>query len=337
MVVNKEYYDCLEVSPDATIDEIKKAFRKKAVKLHPDKPTGDEEKFKKLSEAYEILSDPDKRENYDRFGKDGVKDVPHRSASSIFEEMFGNFGFSMRPTKKKTPDIRHTLNVSLEELYFGKSKKLKLKRKKICKGCQGTGSKSGQQQNCDSCSGQGVKVQHVKRGPMIMQTQRQCSDCGGSGKKVIDPCISCNGNMVIEDTDLIEIEIPAGMREGEQLVFPSYAEEYPGAETGNLIILVKQTPHEIFTRNGDDLHMTKDITLGEALLGFQFFINHLDLKKRTELKVPGIVEPGEVKQFEGMGMPRDKKTFGNLIIHFNIVFPKSLDARQEKLVRRAFG
>lgn len=351
MVASTKYYDLLGISPTASTSEIKTAYKKKAIKLHPDKPTGNKEAFQDLTEAYEILSDDQKRKTYDQFGEEGVKNVPHMDSSSVFEEFMRSFGgggesifngatfggtsmfgniFGQR--EKRTPDLKYNLNVKLEDLYFGKNTKLKINRKVLCKTCEGTGSATKEKEKCSLCDGRGTNIQYNRNGSNIQVLQSPCGKCNQTGKIVTNPCSECKGASTVQKADILEIHIKPGMNTGDTLVYEGYAEERPDHKTGNLILTISQVQHPIFERKGDDLHMTKKISLKYALLGLTFKIDHIDPAKQTSLKVDGVINFGEVKKFESMGMNKN----GSLYIKFEIELPKTLNTKQKELVNEIF-
>jgi len=230
MVKETEYYDRLGVPPDASAGAIKKAFRKLAIQYHPDKNQGNQdasEKFKELSEAYEILSDDEKRAKYDQFGKDAFKEGGGMNAEDIFSSFFGGgFGFpgfrEQQRGPKKTKDSVHPLGVSLEDIYNGASKKMKVTRKIICKSCKGTGSISGQKHMCTVCNGQGRRVIVRQIGPgMITKQQMLCDECRGEGETIPsrDRCKTCSGAKVTEEEKIIKVDIDKGVKEGKKNSF----------------------------------------------------------------------------------------------------------------------
>ncbi|TJX51591.1 molecular chaperone DnaJ, partial [Soehngenia saccharolytica] len=228
---NTKYYEVLGVSKTAAADELKKAYRKAAIKNHPDKG-GDPEKFKELAQAYEVLSDPEKREIYDQYGEDAMKEGMGGGGAShnpfdIFESFFGGSPFggsafgggsSRGRRQKQGEDVVHPLKVSLEELYTGISKKLSLSRNILCPKCKGKGSKSGASSRCSGCQGSGMRVSIRQLGPgMIQQMQHVCSDCRGSGETISDKdkCAQCKGNKVVQDKKMLEVNVEKGMQHGQ--------------------------------------------------------------------------------------------------------------------------
>jgi DnaJ family protein A protein 2 len=358
MVRETEYYTRLGVQPSATPDEIKKAYRKLAVKYHPDKNPGNkeaEEIFKKISEAYEVLSDEEKRRTYDQYGEDGLKNSGFNpgDASSLFEHLFnggfggfGGFPFGAGGRKRKSGPVRgkdvvHPLTVSLEDLYKGVSKKLKITRNIVCKTCTGSGTKKqGAATKCPTCDGRGVQV-HVKRmGNMIQQMQSVCSNCQGSGEAIRpeDRCDTCRGEKVVQEQKVLTVEIEQGMKQGDKIFFYGESDEAPGTVPGDLIFVVKEKEHEKFGRRGNDLFIEVDLPLINALTGFEIPVKHIS---GHTLLVKGkegdVVKPGETREVSGEGMPVHKRNYdhGDLYIKYNIIFPDKLNAKQVAKLKEA--
>lgn len=353
MPVDTKLYDILQVSPNASVHEIKKQYKKLARQYHPDKAGPDmEEKFKEISFAHEILSDPNKREKYDMFGEKGLMEGGMSSGmedlfSHIFGHgsgmggmggmgsMFGGFspfgmgGGRRRQQRRRGDDTVHTLRVTLEDLYNGKVSKLKLKKKVICGTCKGAGGKGNAVQKCSSCHGNGIKISIQPLGPgMVQQVQRVCPDCSGEGE-VIDPknrCKKCHGKKVCDETKILEVHVDKGMKEGQKITFREEGDQQPGIETGDVVIVLQQVPHDRFTRNGDDLHMKLNIGITEALCGFKLPIQHLANRELLIVNNPGkIVEPGSKRVILNEGMPRHRNPFekGNLMVEFDVIFPEN--------------
>uniref|UniRef100_A0A0D6R2S6 J domain-containing protein n=1 Tax=Araucaria cunninghamii TaxID=56994 RepID=A0A0D6R2S6_ARACU len=337
---NTKYYDILGVSKSATSDELKKAYRKAAIKNHPDKG-GDPEKFKELAQAYEVLSDPEKREIYDQYGEDALKEGMGGGAAShnpfdIFESFFGGSPFgsfgggsSRGRRQKQGEDVVHPLKVTLEDLYNSISKKLSLSRNIICPKCKGKGSKTGVSSSCPGCQGSGMRVSIRQLGPgMIQQMQHVCNDCRGSGETISDKdkCVQCKGNKVIQDKKVLEVHVEKGMQHGQKIVFQGEADQAPDTITGDIVFVLQLKEHPKFKRKGDDLYMEHSLTLTEALCGFQFPLTHLDGRQLLIKSSPGeIVKPGQYKAINDEGMPQYQRPFmkGRLYIHFNVDFPET--------------
>jgi len=340
MVKETEFYERLGVTPEAKLDDIKKAYKKMAIKYHPDKNPNNpeaEHKFKEVSEAYEVLSDENKRQMYDKYGKEGLKEggFGAHSAADIFEQFFGGGGFSSffggggGRGPRRTEDIHHELGVTLEDLYKGKTTKLSVTRNVLCSTCTGTGTKSGASTGkCKTCEGRGIRLIIKQLGPgMIQQMQTVCNDCGGKGEviKEEDKCKDCKGKKVNKEKKILQVYVDKGMRHGQKIVFSGESDEAPGQEPGDIIFVLIEKKHEVFKRNGNDLYMEATIPLVEALAGFAFTVKHLDDRTLLVKSEKGeIINPGDIKMIGNEGMPIHKRPFdkGNLYIHFNIEFPK---------------
>lgn len=336
---NTKYYEVLGVSKSASQDELKRAYRKAAIKNHPDKG-GDPEKFKELAQAYEVLSDPEKREIYDQYGEDALKEGMGGGGGAhnpfdIFESFFGGGaafgggGSSRGRRKKQGDDVVHSLKVSLEDLYNGTSKKLSLSRNVLCPKCKGKGSKSGASGRCFGCQGSGMKITTRQIGPgMIQQMQHVCPDCKGSGEVISekDKCPQCKGNKVTQEKKVLEVHVEKGMQHGQKIVFQGEADEAPDTITGDIVFVLQLKEHPKFKRKFDDLYVEHTLSLTEALCGFQFALTHLDGRQLLIKSNPGeIIKPGQYKAINDEGMPQYQRPIikGRLYIHFNVDFPDS--------------
>lgn len=337
MVKETEYYQRLEVPENASGEDIKRAYKKLAIKYHPDKNLNNpaaSEKFKEISEAYEVLSDEKKRSQYDKYGKEAMKEGGFHSAEDIFSQFFGGggggFGFFGGGNKgpRKGEPIMHELQVTLEDLYKGKTSKLAVQRNILCPSCKGNGTKEGiEPAKCKSCEGQGIKVQFKQTGPMIQQIRSPCGDCKGKGEviKEEDTCKNCKGKKVVKDKKVLQVYVDPGMVHGQKIVFSGEADEAPGMEPGDIIFVVSQKKHDLYKRQGNDLIMETNIPLIEALGGYAFTVKHLDDRiLLVKSEKDEVITPGEIKVIEGEGMPTHKRPEqkGNLYIKFNIDFPK---------------
>ncbi|KAK9870405.1 hypothetical protein WA026_007974 [Henosepilachna vigintioctopunctata] len=343
---DNKLYDILEVDRNASDNEIKKQYRKLAKEFHPDKNPESGDKFKEISYAYEVLSDPKKRATYDQYGLKGMQEgIPEGFGGEDFlSHLFGGglftgfnpFGGSSK-RRQKGEDTVHPFKVSLEELYNGKEAKLQLSKNVICNTCKGKGSKSGKTEKCRTCKGHGIKVTFHELAPgMAQQTQTTCPDCRGGGEyiKESDRCGTCNGKKVCNESKILEVHIDKGMKENQKIYFRGEGDQIPDMEPGDVVIILQQKPHEKFKRNEDNLQLNHTITLSEALCGFTFVIHHLDGRDLLIKHPPGaVIQPGDVKVVEGEGMPRYKNPFekGNLYIYFNIEFPHSHFTNEKNL------
>mmetsp|Transcript_16314 Transcript_16314/g.26459 ORF Transcript_16314/g.26459 Transcript_16314/m.26459 type:complete len:522 (+) Transcript_16314:76-1641(+) len=276
-VDNSKFYGLLEVEKSATEAEIKKAYKKMAIKHHPDKPGGNAEKFKEITRAYEVLSDSDKRAKYDRFGEEGLEDGGGGDPGDIFSAFFGGGGRGGGGggrRKQKTKDVVQPLKVTLEQLYNGQTKKMAITRQVIDK-------KKGVS-SCAECGGRGVKVEVIRMGPMIQQMQSACNACGGEGKSF----------KTKQEREVLEVHIQKGSPDGNKVVFREMADEHPEADTGDVIFVLKQQEHEVFKRKGADLFVERTISLVEALCGFTMSLTHLDGRKLLIKTQPGeLIKP----------------------------------------------
>mmetsp|Transcript_1205 Transcript_1205/g.4272 ORF Transcript_1205/g.4272 Transcript_1205/m.4272 type:complete len:412 (+) Transcript_1205:249-1484(+) len=326
-------YDLLGVSKDADSNELKKSYRKLAMKNHPDKG-GDPDKFKEISGAYDILSDPEKRQIYDEYGEEALKEGrggPGANPFDIFESFFGGAGRSSRGRRgpRRGEDVNHPMKVTLEDLYNGTTKKLSMSKNVLCRSCKGTGSKSGASITCQSCGGAGMKITVRQLGPgMLQQMQTVCPQCRGTGQAIddADRCEECRGNKVVQEKKILEVHISKGTQHGEKIVMRGEADEAPDTEPGDIVLHVQQREHAVFRRKREDLFCDKDISLVEALCGFSFTIKHLDGRLLSIKSEPGsIVKPGDFKAINDEGMPFKGRPFdkGRLYVKFNVIFPVS--------------
>jgi chaperone protein DnaJ len=329
----RDYYEILGVSRTATAQEISKAYKQLARKYHPDlNPDASEEKFKEIGAAYEILKDTEKREIYDKYGEEGLQGGGPSEGFDIFDILSGRDPRRGKPRgPQKSETVKHALPVSLDELYNGATRKIRVTRTRICQGCKGVGgSKKEAVQTCPKCQGHGVvtEIQQVAPG-FVTQSRRPCNKCNGEGQ-VIDPkfvCKDCNGKKVVSEKKTLEVHIDRGMKHNQRIEFIGEADEKPGVLAGDIHFIIQEKPHNIFQRDGQNLIYQKKITLSEALTGLEFTIEHLD--KRTLLvknKVGEVIKPGQVKMIENEGMPTHRNPFekGQLYIKFDVEFPKKI-------------
>ncbi len=346
MVKETQLYDILEIKPEASPTEIKKAYRKLAIKWHPDKNKSPEaeERFKKISEAYAILSDEEKRNNYNNFGMDGVKgDHMNFNPSDLFEQLFGGMGGSGFPfanmfggggrsrQPKGAEDIMVKKEVTLEEIYLGKEIEVTYTQISQCKYSNGTGSKSGRSTQCNVCHGTGIQTIMHQIGPgMMQQIQRPCEKCRGEGIFVeeSDRCKHCRGRGLMSKEKTITIPLKRGISNGQKIEIEGKGNESRNSKNrSNLVIVIIQKDHPQFSRNGNDLHMKMELRLFQALCGFSKTIDFLDGQKLV-ISSDDVIEDGDVKCISEKGLP-DLRTgiSGNLLIHFNVIFPKNIRSR----------
>lgn len=335
MVKETGLYDLLNVKPEATADEIKKSYRKLALKCHPDKNPDDpeaQEKFKSISMAYEVLSDAKKRELYDKVGEQGLKEGggggDFSSPMDIFDMFFGGGGRRGRK-ENKGKDVIHQLAVSLEDMYNGSTRKLALQKNVICEKCEGRGGKAGAVQKCTTCKGSGTQVLLNQLGAgMYQQIHAQCRECDGQGEKINakDMCKTCNGKKIVHERKILEVHIDKGMEDGQKITFTGEGDQSPGLEPGDIIIILEEKDNATFKRKDMDLIMKMDINLTEALTGFKKSIKTLDSRFIIISSLPGeFIKPNCIKAVLNEGMPMYKNPFekGRLVIQFNVKFPEA--------------
>ncbi|XP_043470874.1 dnaJ homolog subfamily A member 1 [Leptopilina heterotoma] len=333
MVKETTFYDVLGVKPGCTQEDLKKAYRKLALKYHPDKNPNEGDKFKQISQAYEVLSNPEKKRIYDQGGEQALKEGGGGSGSSpmdIFEMFFGG-GRRRGRRERKGQNVMHQLSVSLEELYKGTVRKLALQKNVICDKCEGVGGKKGAVEQCTNCGGSGMTVQVEQLGPgMIQRFQHMCQECKGQGERINpkDRCKQCNGRKTVRDRKILEVHVDKGMVDGQKIVFGGEGDQEPELEPGDIVIILDEKEHDIFKRSGNDLIMCMQIELVEALCGFQKVIRTLDARDLVVTVLPGqIIKHGDLKCILNEGMPfyKDPFTKGRLIIQFVVNFPKTID------------
>lgn len=338
----RDYYEILGVERTATEVEIKKAYRKIALKYHPDKNPDDKdaaEKFREAAEAYEVLSDPDKKNQYDTYGR--VMDDSmggFSSTGSVFDDLLGDvfgdfFGSSRRtrnrPTKGQSIEMYQEL--TFEEAIFGVEKEIKIKKSENCKRCDGTGAEPGGMKTCDKCNGQGVFVQ--RNGIFAVQTT--CPACGGSGKVIKEPCSECRGKGKHTVEKVIKVKIPAGIDDG--MIMKVNGEGNAGTNggpAGDILLHIKVKDHKIFKRVDNDLHVTLPITVFDAILGRDFEIDLIDGTKELIKVKPG-TQVGERITLKGKGVPSiNGYNVGNLYVDLNILIPTNLSKEQKDIFEK---
>ena len=351
MVKETEFYDLLNVQPDCSDNDIKRAYRRLALKYHPDKNPGDDEAaemFKRVSAAYECLSDESKRKLYDQHGKKGLEEGGSgggfHDASDIFSMFFG--GGRRDRGEPKPKDIVHELAVSLEDMYNGKTKKIAVTRDRLCSGCSGKGVKPGCiKSTCGTCGGQGrvIRIQEPFPG-MQQRVQMACPTCRGEGHtaKAEDKCLSCDGRSIVKDRKVLEINIEKGMKKGDHQRFTGEGDQNPDMKVnGDVLIFIAQKPHDLFRRVGTHLLVNHKITLQQALCGFELPIEHLD-GRVIVVKIPAgqCVDPNFAWTVSREGMPVPNTggvQRGNLVFHFEVEFPTSLSESDRNTICTALG
>ncbi len=357
-MAKRDYYEVLGVSRQATLDEIKSAYRKLAMKYHPDRNPGDkeaEERFKEITEAYEVLSDNEKRRRYDQFGHEGMRAGQdfHQYTSmddifsafgdifggSLFEEFFGG-GSRRRTTRSPKPqgepgsDLRVHLPLRLEVIASGTEKTIRVKRYMPCNTCNGSGSRSGPggYTTCPRCNGAG-QISQVSRsmfGQFVNITT--CPSCNGTGSILTDPCPACKGEGRILGEDTIKVTIPPGVSEGMQLTVRNKGHAgRQGGPAGDLIIMIEEIEHPYFTREGSNLRYNLTISFPDAVLGGEVEVPTIDGTALLHIK-PG-TQPGSILRMRGKGLPHlDSHERGDQLVMVNIYVPSKITQRERELL-----
>lgn len=356
----RDYYDVLGVAKSASAEEIKKAYRKLAIKYHPDKNPDDksaEDKFKEAAEAYEVLSSPEKKQRYDQFGHAGVggaagggyggggmnmEDIFSQfgdifgGGGSPFDSFFGGGGQSRGGRRvAKGSNLRIKVKLTLEEIANGAEKKIKVNKQVSCKTCDGTGAKDkGSVSTCKTCGGSGSvrRVTNTILGQM--QTTATCPTCHGSGQQITAKCGSCHGNGTVRGEETISINIPAGVSEGMQLSMAGKGNAAPnGGIPGDLIILIEEIPHENLKREGNNVVYDLHVSIPDAALGASVEVPTIDGKAKIKIE-PG-TQSGKLLRLKGKGIPEVNSYHrGDQIIHVNIWTPKALNSEERALLEK---
>ncbi|KAG5492718.1 hypothetical protein JKF63_01298 [Porcisia hertigi] len=363
---NKDYYKMLGVNRTDDLKEIKKAYRKRALETHPDQG-GSKEEFAEVAEAYEVLSNPEKRKIYDQYGSEAAN-MPNmggaegmggfgaggRSAEEIFAEFFrsgmggrGGFGdmFGGGGGRHATPTLQPLevrTRVTLEDVYKGVTKTMRVNRPKVCSDCNGFGSKSKTEKpKCTQCNGSGHVVQQHRMGPgMVQQTITECPRCFGTGSvaKPEDQCLKCRGKGYRTVSEDVTIEVPPGVPSNVTLVVRGEGGTIPGAPPADMHLHIEVSPHRVFQRRGNDLIVNKDVTLQEALLGLRMPLKLLDGRTvNVETSAEHILKPDGVIKVTGEGMPGVSGERGDIYIFTHLKMPNKLTDSQRELIKNAFG
>ena len=367
IMAKRDFYEVLGVGRSATDDEIKKAYRKAALKYHPDKNPGDkqaEEKFKEAAEAYDVLSSPDKKARYDQFGHDGMNasgagfgggaggaGYGGFSGGFTMEDIFGRFGdifgghFSGggygsaggTPRKKvnRGSDLRITVKLNLKEVVHGTTKKLKINKLVACDKCGGSGAKDkNSYTSCPNCHGTGYVNQVVNTFFGSTQTTQQCPRCHGEGKIITNPCTKCRGEGTVRGEEIVEIKIPAGVGQGMQLTVngKGNAARHGGAN-GNLIVVIEEVKDPQLVRDGNDLIYNLNLSVPQAIMGGSVEIPTVDSKAR--IKIEAGTQAGKVLRLKGKGIP-DVNGYGkgDLLVIVNVFIPKNVSSEEKTMLER---
>ena len=350
-MAKRDFYDVLGVNKNASPEELKSAYRKLAVKHHPDKNPGDkaaEDKFKEASEAYGILSDQEKKQNYDNFGHAAFEGGGRQSGgfsggfggadfSDIFEDFFGDFGGggrsrSRRSTSNRGSDLRYDLSITLEEAYKGKKQDIKFSTTEKCETCKGDGSKPGSSPDrCTICGGNGK----VRSNQGFFTVQQTCPQCAGSGEEITNPCNNCNGQGSKQASKKISVTIPKGVDDGTRIRLAGKGEAgTKGGASGDLYLFINVSSHDLFKRSDENLFFEFPISIADAALGTTIEIPTIDGGK-AKIKIPDGTQNGKQFRLKGKGMPYMRGSGnGDLYVQVNTEVPISLNKAQKELLEK---
>ncbi|MDX9798502.1 MAG: molecular chaperone DnaJ [Bacteroidales bacterium] len=360
MATKRDYYEVLGVSKTATEEELKKAYRKLALKFHPDRNPNDkdaEEKFKEAAEAYEVLSNKDKRAKYDQFGHAGVEGQGFGYSGagmnmddifSMFGDIFGGrggfggfggfSGFGSDRSRagtrvNKGSSLRIKIKLTLEDIEKGVEKKIKVNKFVTCKECQGSGAKKGSETTtCSQCHGSGYITQVQRTILGNMQTQSVCHTCSGEGKVIKDKCTACHGEGIVKTEEVLTIDIPAGVADGMQLSFPGLGNAgVRNGVNGDLIVYIEELPHDNFERDGNNICLQTYITVSDAILGTSIEVPTLG--GQAKFKIEQGMTSGKVYRLRGKGLP-DVNGYGrgDLLVRVDVWIPKSYTKEEKKIL-----
>jgi len=354
----RDFYEVLGVDKNATKEEIKKAYRKKAIKYHPDKNPGNkeaEEKFKEAAEAYEILSNDDKRARYDQFGHAGVGGASSAgpdfgqgmTMEDIFEHFgdifgghfgFGGFGSSTRSRGRrvnKGSDLRIKVKLTLQEIANGTEKKIKVTKYVPCEACKGTGAAGGSSYStCSTCRGTGQVTRVTNTFLGQMQTTTTCPSCGGTGQVITNKCTHCYGEGIVQGNEVISLNIPAGVSEGMQMTVAGKGNAARrGGVNGDLLVLIQEEPHPELVRDGNDLYYNLFVTITEAALGAPVEVPTVD--GPVKIKIAPGTQPGKILRVRGKGLPEvNGYGRGDLLVQVSVWVPKELTRDERKILEK---
>ena len=348
-MAKRDYYEVLGVDKSANKDEIKKAYRKLALKYHPDKNKGNkgaEEKFKEGSEAYHVLSDDKRKANYDQFGHAAFQGAGGQggfgnfdfssSFSDIFEDVFGDFGFGTSGgsrrgrSNNRGSDLRYDVSIDLNDAFTGTEKKINYTTYKKCKTCSGSGAKPGSKPSaCSYCGGQG----RVRSSQGFFTIQQTCPQCGGEGEKITNPCNKCSGIGKTQSNESVSVKIPRGVDDGTRIRLAGKGEAgSKGGTNGDLYLFVSVEPHSIFKRSEENLYYELPVSIADAALGTTVEVPSIDGGK-TKIKIPSGTQSGKQLRLKGKGMPILRRNIsGDLYIRIITEVPTSLTKKQKELL-----
>jgi len=354
-MAKRDYYEILEVSKSASKEEIKKAYRQHAMKYHPDKNPGDkaaEEKFKEAAEAYEVLSDDDKRARYDQYGHAGLGNSgggfgQGMTVEDIFEHFgdifggFGGFGFGGSSRQRggrqvtKGANLRVKVKLNLQEIAQGVEKKLKVQKYVSCQHCNGTGADHGSAySDCSTCHGTGQVTRVTRTFLGQMQTTAACPSCEGEGRIIKSKCTFCYGEGIMKDQEVVTVKIPAGVGNGMQMSINGKGNAARrGGVNGDLLILIEEDDHEELIRDGNDLIYNLYLTFPDAALGSTIEVPTVEGKVKIKIE-PG-TQPGKILRLRGKGLPEvNGYAHGDLLVNINVWIPKILTKDERKIVEK---
>jgi len=342
----KDYYTILGLQKGASKDEVKKAFRQMASKYHPDKKTGDEEKYKEVTEAYAVLGDEKKKAEYDTYGQSfngsqggggGFNWQDFQGAQGggqgfefDINDIFENFGFGGSRQKKRGRDVSIDINLRFEESIFGVTRKLLITKNNLCKECSGNGAKKGTKMDkCDTCAGQG-KVRENRQSIMgSFTTVKECDDCNGKGEVPVERCSKCAGAGIARTEEEISIKVPSGIQNGEVIRMTGRGEATANGEPGDMYIKIHVEPHKVIRRDGSNLGRTLPVKLTDALLGSTYKVETLD--GEVNIKIPAGITHGELLRIKGKGVPTGSSR-GDFMVKVSVETPKKLSRKAQKLI-----
>jgi molecular chaperone DnaJ len=354
-LAKRDYYEVLGVSKDASADEVKKAYRKLAIKYHPDKNQGDasaEEKFKEGTEAYEILSDSKKKQVYDQYGFAGVEGMnggqghDYSSVYRDFEDIFGDFGGIFdsffgggggghrtgRSAKPRGSDLRYNLNIPFTDAVFGTKVQISYNRHVECVSCDGSGAESGGgKKMCPTCGGSG----QVRRSSGFFSIASACPTCNGDGFVIENPCKICRGAGVVSKSQKIKVTIPPGIESGKRINIPGQGNASPnGGLTGDLYVYITVTPHKHFERDGADVYCVIPVSMTQASLGSDLMVKTLDDKK-ARLKIPAGTQNDKILRLRGEGIPylHNANRRGDMYLKIRVNIPTKLSSKEKSLLK----